>query len=192
MLRELVLIHARVAAKYPRVALIALVPRGLQKRSERFIRRSKSFGVFVYPQSDALLFELAGSHVYVGINESDEADTVLLSALALGLPTVAYRSGMAQELFANTPYERFASDPRDTAAAATLVIELIEHQATRNGYAVNTGILFKKFSRRDTASYVRAMHDTVQRVVTPPKAGISAGVMYLEHLNDTKGEENKK
>ncbi len=54
-------------------------------------------------------------------------------------PWVAYRTEMVQELFANTPFERFAIDQGDVEGAAERVIELIEHLPTRNNYATQYG-----------------------------------------------------
>jgi len=190
-LRSLMLVHARVVSHYPRVGLVVFADERVFRRLSRFIKRTKSYGVFVYHETDALLSQIAGTHVYLGISRDEEVDMSLVMALGLGVPVVAYRSGIAGELFPDTPYARFACDPGDAETASRLIVELLEHQAVRAEYALNTSLVFDKFSFRDTDAYVRNIHDMIESIVRPPKQGTSAGVMYLHNLQVEEEEHLK-
>ncbi len=190
-LRELMMIYGRVAAKYPRAALIVLAPKDECATLTRFVRRTHSYGVFVYSQDDSYLSMIAGTQVYLGVNRTDEMDMMLISAFGLGIPAIAYRWGVAQEVLAGTPYERFAPAPGDAQGAAQLLIELIEHQPMRDEYAVNADVVYKRFPSRDMGTYVRTMFEVIELIVRPPKEGTSAGVMYLHNLQVEEQERLK-
>ncbi len=190
-LRALMLVYSHVAAKYPRVGLVVIADREAVARLEKFIKRTKAYGVFVYPEDDGLLAKIAGSHVYLAVSNLDEVDTKLLYALGLEVPVVAYRYGIARELFPGTPFERFICDAGDTEAAAKLIIELIEHQVTRNEYAINTGLIFKKFNHQSTAEYIQSIHETIETIIHPPKEGVSAAPMYLKNVLGEGGKPDE-
>lgn len=170
----LIALHSLVRTKYPRTAMVLLVPSDLRDKIEQLLKRQKAFGMFVYAQDDAVLTAINGTQLYVAISREQDIDTMMVTALGLLMPVVATTFGIAPELFTGTPYQSFMTAEGDIEAMSKSIFTLIEDQRLRAEYSVNAGMLLSKVKFATTDDFTRAIFSTIKEVIQPTLQKIKA------------------
>ncbi len=163
----LVALHERVRAKYPRTAMIVLVPADMHESIKRLLKHQHAFGMFVYKQDDTLLASLNGTQLYAAISKEQDIDTSMITALGLLIPVVSIDFGIAPELFTGTPYQQFMTPAGDIEAMAASIVTLIEDQRTRGEYALNTGMLLSKVKLVTPEEYAGTVYSVIKEIIQP-------------------------
>jgi glycosyltransferase involved in cell wall biosynthesis len=155
-------VFRRVLSKYPKTALVFVVPKSQVDIISHIVTGRRSTSSYVYAQGDDIAQMIAGGHAYLSTSETQEMAIPVVRALSLHVPVVATSVGIAKDLFVGTRYARFMVPVADEDAYTQAIIDLIENQQLRDEYRLNTTTLIATFTPQTPSGYVAAV---VARVV---------------------------
>ncbi len=150
-------VFRRVLSKYPKTALIIVVPRSQVAVVSHIVGGRHAASVYVYPQGDEIAQMIAGAHVYLATSETQETVLPIVRALSLHIPVVATSVGIAKDLFTGTRYAQCTVAVGDEDAYTKAVVDLIEHQQLRDEYRLNTTTLIATFTPQTPSGYIAAV-----------------------------------
>lgn len=150
-------VFRRVLSKYPKTALVFIVPRSQVDTVTHIVVGRRGTSAYVYAQGDDITEVIAGGHVYLSTSETQEMAIPVVRALSLHIPVVATTVGIAKDLFTGTRYARFMVPVADEDAYTKAIIDLIENQQLRDDYRLNTTTLIATFTPQTPSGYVAAV-----------------------------------
>ncbi len=151
-----------ILVKYPRAALIILTPSPHVRAMKRIVSLWHTVSIHVHPIADDIASFYAGAQLYLSASDSDEATVPIIRALGLHVPVVTMQSGIAKELFQETPYARYMATTPE--AFTTAAISLVEHQSERDAYRLNSIVLLKSLSLQNLQGHVAAILAVITKV----------------------------
>ncbi len=145
-------VFAKIVIKYPRVALVVMVPTSQVRAFERILSTKHTQSIHVRAAGDDIANYVSGANIYLAAADSDEATIPIIQALSVHTPVVTTQSGIAKEIFTNTPYEKFmAADIEGFCKAISL---LIENAQERDAYRLNSTVLVQSLSLQTLQGHV--------------------------------------
>ena len=158
-------IFKKLIVKYPRMALMVLVPTAQMKTFVRLLSIHHNPSIHLIPITDDVARYYSGAHIYLCASESDEATVPIIRSLELHVPVVTTDSTIAKEIFTGTPYERYMV--HDAESFQKAVSLLVENQQERDGYRLNSDILVRSLKLQNLQGHISTILATIAKLNTP-------------------------